>query len=196
MSEEKPGEQPPEPVQPAPAGAPVAETAAPANAESANQELAKAQAEAAEFKDKYLRALAEIENSRRRLQRDKLESQSFAIQNVLVDFLQPIDHFEVALKHSENASGEVKHWALGFEMILSQMKQVLADHGIEPFDSKGAQFDPHMHEAIETQESELVPAGTILEEFVRGYKMGNRVVRPAKVKVAIQKAASQEEKTS
>jgi len=154
--------------------------------------LQKLESEVAEFKDKYFRALAEIENTRKRLTREKLESQSWAIQNVVVDFLQPLDHFEVALKHAENAQPEIKHWALGFEMILNQMKQVLSDHGVESFDSRGAPFDPHKHEAIETEERLDIPAGTVLEEFTRGYSLASRVIRPAKVKVSTSPVAHNE----
>lgn len=142
------------------------------------------EAELQDFKDKYFRALAEIENTRKRLTREKLESQSFAIQNVIADFLQPLDHFEKALQAAENSSQEVKHWAIGFEMILQQMKQALADHGVVGFDSMNQVFDPHLHEAIETEESSVVAPGTVIQEIVRGYKIGNRVIRPAKVKVS------------
>ena len=143
------------------------------------------QQQVSEWKDKYFRALAEVENTRKRLTKEKLESQGFAIQNVVVDFLQPFDHFEQALKAAEQASGEVKHWAMGFEMILQQMKQVLADHGVQALDSLNHPFDPHQHEAIETEETPEVPAGMVVQEFIRGYKMGNRVIRPARVKVSV-----------
>jgi len=148
---------------------------------NANEDAAK---ELNEYKDKYFRALAEIENTRKRLQREKIESQSYAVQNVILDLLHPIDHFEQALSHASNASSDIKHWAIGFTMILDQLKQVVNDHGVESYDSKGALFDPHLHEAIETEETDAVAEGTILEEFVRGYKIANRVIRPAKVKVA------------
>jgi molecular chaperone GrpE len=143
-------------------------------------------AELQEYKDKYVRALAEAENMRKRMQKEKLESQSFAIQGVVVDFLQPLDHFEQALKAAQNASSEIKNWVFGFQMILTQCQQVLQDNGVVPFDSIGQQFDPHVHEAIETLETTEHPEGMIIEEFIRGYKMGgNRVLRPAKVKVAV-----------
>jgi len=138
-----------------------------------------------EFRDKYFRALAEVENTRKRLYKEKVEAQSFAIQNVVVDFLQPFDHFEKALCHAEEASPEIKNWAVGFQMILQQMKQVLSDHGVESFDAEGQKFDPHIHEAIETQEDDTIDPGLVVEQFLRGYKIGDRVIRPAKVKVSI-----------
>ncbi len=147
-------------------------------------ELGKLNAELAEYKDKYFRALAEIENTRKRLQKEKIESQSFAIQDVVLDFLQPLDHFEQALNASQNSSDEIKHWAIGFRMILQQLKQVIQDNGITTFEAVGEIFDPHLHEAIETEESPNFAEGTVIQEFTRGYKMGNRVIRPAKVKVS------------
>lgn len=148
------------------------------------EEIHKLKQEASEFKDKYLRALAEIENTRKRLSREKLESQSFAVQNIVSDLLQPIDHFEQALKHAEAANKEISHWAQGFEMILQQLRSVLADHGAVPFDSLGALFDPHLHEAVETEERGDVPEGTITTEFQKGYTLSGRTIRAARVKVA------------
>ncbi len=147
-------------------------------------EMSKLQAELAECKDKYFRALAETENTRKRLQKEKIESQSYAIQDVVLDFLQPLDHLEQALNASQVASDEIKHWAIGFRMILQQLKQVIQDNGITTFDSVGEAFDPHLHEAIETEENPSFTEGTVIHEFSRGYKMGTRIIRPAKVKVA------------
>ncbi len=152
--------------------------------EEAAEDIEKLKQELAEFKDKYFRALAETENTRKRLQKEKIESQSYAIQDVVLDFLQPLDHFEQALNASQNSSDDVKHWAIGFRMILQQLKQVIQDNGITTFEAVGESFDPHLHEAIETEETANFAEGTIIQEFTRGYKMGTRVIRPAKVKVA------------
>jgi len=146
--------------------------------------VGKLQEEAKEFKEKYLRALAELENSRKRLSKEKIESQSFAIQNVVLDLLQPIDHFEQALSHAEHADATIAHWAKGFGMILYQLKQVLEDHGVTSFVSLGSQFDPHLHEAVETEESEEIAEGTITYEFHKGYQLGKRTIRAARVRVA------------
>jgi len=140
--------------------------------------------EAQDFKDKYLRSLAELENSRKRLSREKIESQSFAIQNVVLDLLPSLDHFEQALAHAENADSAISGWAKGFEMILQQLKQVLSDHGVISFDSVGELFDPHLHEAVETEIREDIPEGTVTFEFHRGYKLGSRIIRAARVRVA------------
>lgn len=140
--------------------------------------------EAQEYKDKYLRALAEADNMRKRLQKEKQEMTNFAIAQIVTSFLGPIDHMENALKYTQQMSEEVKHWSLGFQMILTQLKDVLSDQGVTPFESIGQAFDPHLHEAVETENKEGVQQGTVIEEFVRGYKMGEKIIRPARVKVA------------
>lgn len=147
-------------------------------------ELEQLKKEAAEFKDKYQRALAESENSRKRLQKERQELIQYAMQNIFVDFLAPIDHMENALGFTEQASNEVKHWAYGFKMILGQFKDVLSNNGVTPFKSVGERFDPHRHEAVETLETTEYPSGTVVSESICGYKMGDRIVRPARVKVA------------
>jgi len=108
----------------------------------------------------------------------------YALQNLMLDFLNPIDHMENALKFTEQASSEVKHWAAGFVMIFNQFKDLLTNNGVYPFDSEGQPFDPHFHEAIEMVTTTEHPPGTIVKETVRGYKIGDRVLRPASVTVA------------
>ena len=147
-------------------------------------ELEKMQKEASEYKDKYLRLLAESENTRKRLHKERQELTQYALQNVIVDFLNPIDHMENALAFTDQMTGEVKHWAVGFQMILGQFKDVLSNNGVVSFTSKGAVFDPHCHEAVETVPTTEVPPGTVVEESIRGYKMGDKTIRPARVKVA------------
>ena len=150
----------------------------------ADVELEQLKSELNECKDKYLRILAESENVRKRLQKERQELIQYAIQNVIVDFLNPIDHFENALSFSQQASDEVKHWASGFQMILNQFKDVLASNGVSTIRSEGTSFDPNFHEAIEMVETADHLPGTVVEENLKGYKMGDRTIRPARVKVA------------
>ena len=93
-------------------------------------ELEVAQQEANDYKDKYLRALAETENARKRLQKEKQEIIKYAVQQMALDLLIPIDHFEQALKASTQLSEEMQLWIKGFQMIVGQFKDVLANHGI------------------------------------------------------------------
>lgn len=158
------------------------------------EELAALKQEAQEFKDKYLRTLAEMENARKRLQRERQEITQLSIERVIIDFLHPLDNLENALKFAGQQSPEVKNWAMGFQMILDQFKEVLSQHGVKLIPVEGVEFDPHQHEAIELIETSDSPPGTILEECARGYKMGNRTIRPSRVKVACA-SASQENQT-
>jgi molecular chaperone GrpE len=137
-----------------------------------------------DWKDKYLRVLAEQENMRKRIQKEKQEMISFGIENAIAEFIPAIDNFENALRFAAGATGEVKNWALGFEMILSQYKEVLHNHGIVSFHSEGNQFDPEFHEAVEIVETTEHPDGMIMHEFSKGYKSAARTIRPARVKVA------------
>ena len=108
----------------------------------------------------------------------------FGIDNAIGEFLPALDNFENALRFADNASGEVKNWAMGFQMILAQFKEALSDQGITTFPSVGKNFDPTSHDAVESCETTEVPDGTILQEFTKGYKSVSRIIRPARVKVA------------
>ncbi len=146
--------------------------------------IAKLQKDFEEMRDKYLRALAESENVRKRLAKEKQEALSFGIENIVCDFLPAIDSFENALKFADAASGEIKNWAMGFQMIGSQFKQILQNYGIEPFPSEGQMFNPNLHDAVEMIETTDVPEGTIVKEFTKGYRSAARTIRPARVQVA------------
>lgn len=149
-----------------------------------DEELKHLKREASEYKDKYLRLLADSDNARKRLLKEKQDLVRSATENVVVDILHPLDNLENALTFAQQMSDDVKHWALGFQMILSQFKEALANNGVEALQSKGSVFDPHSHEAVEMIETDKYIPGTIMEECVRGYKIGDRTIRPARVKVA------------
>lgn len=148
-----------------------------------DEELKGMQKELIDYKDKYLRLLADAENSRKRLQKERQEITRYATESLVLDFLRPLDNLENALRFAQDMSDEVRNWAFGFQMILAQFKDILAQNGITSFDSLGKPFDPHFHEAIEMVESTEAP-GMVIEECIRGYQMGDRIVRPARVKVA------------
>ncbi len=156
-----------------------------------SEEIEEAAPAEENFKDKYIRLLAETENMRKRMQKEKQEMIRFGIDNAIAEFLPTIDNFEQALRFADQATSEVKSWAIGFQMILSQFKEVLHNHGITAFHSEGNAFDPAYHEAVEIVETEEHPEGAILQEFTKGYKSPTRVIRPARVKVAKQPAATE-----
>jgi len=137
-----------------------------------------------DYKRKYLHLLADSENARKRLQKDKDEIVQFSLRSLLQDFLGPIDHMENALNYTEQSSEEVQNWAKGFQMILMQFKDVLANNNVKSFESVGRPFDPHIHDAIEMKESTEHPPGTVLEETMKGYLIGDKTLRPARVVVS------------
>jgi len=166
--------------------------------ENSSEEITKSSLESLELnlkecQEKYLRLLAESENTRKRMQKERQELTKYAMENLIVEFLHPLDSFEKALQFAESMSDEVRNWAIGFEMILGQFKQVLTNHGVLPFESISKPFDPHLHEAVEVVETTEHKSGTVVHEFLRGYRMGERIVRPARVKVAKAPNASLEE---
>lgn len=137
-----------------------------------------------EANDKYVRLLAESENTRKRMINERKKFEQLAQEKIVCDLLKPIDSLSVALGYTQNMSPEVQNWALGFTMILGQMKDVLADHGVRAFSSVGETFDPYRHEAIEMIETDAAQPGSVIEECSKGYMMADRVIRVASVKVA------------
>jgi molecular chaperone GrpE len=146
-----------------------------------------------DYKDKYLRTLAELENTRKRMQKEKQGAIKFSIENSIGEFLPILDNFEKALQFAGKASEEVKNWASGFQMILSSMKEILHNHGIVAFHSVGNRFDPYYHEAVEIVETDEAEDSIIIEEFAKGYKSATRTIRPAQVKVAKKSSKKVEE---
>lgn len=136
-----------------------------------------------DFKEKYLRELAEKENMRKRLLREQVEAIRLAGEKSAVGLLPSLDQFENALNFARSMSPEIKNWAVGFEMILAQVKEWLASQGISAFDSQGELFTPLKHEAVERIVDNNQPEGLILKEFTKGYSGRQRVIRPARVGV-------------
>ncbi len=137
-----------------------------------------------DYQEKYLRLLAEGENMRKRLLKERQDFARLSVEQMAADFLPAMDNLEQALKFADQMSPEVKNWAMGFSMILAQMQDVLTQHGILPFESVGKPFDPHLHEAIEMVATDECPSGTVVKEMVRGYRSRERTVRAARVAVS------------
>lgn len=156
----------------------------PHHIDTTDVELNELKTELEEYRDKYFRQLAETENLRKRLLKEKDELVQYAIRNMICDFLHPIDNMENALGFTEQASEEVKHWAHGFKMILTQFKDVLANQGVRSFQSEGKRFDPHYHDAVDTVDTHDHEPGIVLEEILKGYSIGDKTLRPARVTVS------------
>jgi molecular chaperone GrpE len=146
--------------------------------------MSEEEIQAEDYKDKYLRCLAEQDNSRKRLHKETQELLRYGIENAMADFFPVIDQFEQALRLAETSSADVKNWAVGFQMIQGQLKQILESQGIEPFSATGVEFNPFLHEAVEIVETLDHPDNFVIAEFTKGYKNAHRTLRPARVKVA------------
>lgn len=146
------------------------------------QQLLDAQKLASEYQDKWLRANADYENLQKRAAKEKSELFRLANEEAVMDMVQVLDDFERALE-SANKSSDHKILSQGVEMIYKHLMNVLAQKGLKRIESIGRKFDPATQEAIETVPSDK-PEGTVIEELQKGYILSDRVIRPAKVKVA------------
>jgi molecular chaperone GrpE len=151
--------------------------------------LAALKAEAAEFKDRMLRALADAENTRRRSEREKLEASQYAISKFARDILSVADNFQRAIEACpkdarDSASPQVKAVIEGVEATERQLLATLERHGVKPIDTADGRFDPNLHQAIAEVPGHGKPAGSIVNVVQVGYQIGDRLLRPAMVTVA------------
>jgi len=141
-------------------------------------------AERSSLYDQLLRRQAEFENYRKRVERERGEVYQRGRDDVLLQFLPVVDNFERALSSLEESEGDAEALRHGVELIHKQFKDALSKLGLEPVEALGQTFDPHVHEAVTTEATDRHKENTVIEEFQRGYKIGDRLLRPAKVKVA------------
>jgi molecular chaperone GrpE len=134
-----------------------------------------------EFKNRYVRVLADFENFRKRTEREKADFFRYAVANVLKDVLPVLDNFDRALDHAEE--GDEFH--KGVALIYKQLYEVLLKHGLKPIDESGVAFDPNIHEAVVREEDDSVPNHTVTAVLQKGYFLHDRLLRPALVKVAV-----------
>jgi molecular chaperone GrpE len=159
---------------------------APAPAVRAPADLAayeKVSAEKQELHERLLRKQAELENFRKRVQREKDEFLQHATADLVRALLPTLDGLERALKHRDESVPEQFH--KGMELIYRQLLDVLTRAGLTPIEAEGKLFDPHYHEAVERVEAPGHREHEIVEELQRGYKLNHRLLRPAIVKVAV-----------
>ena len=149
------------------------------------KELSARAAKADETWERLLRTTADFENFKKRAAREKIESAHYATASLIAKIIPVMDNFEMALAAAANAPGE-KNSALqsGVAMIQTQLKSVLTEAGLEEIDAAGKPFDPTFHEAVSQQESEAVPEDHVVQQLRKGYKLKERLLRPATVVVA------------
>lgn len=137
------------------------------------------------LQDRLLRALAEADNARKRYARELQEARQQATADTVRPFLSVLDSFDRAQDHA--ASSSVDELRKGMDLLHRQLLDAVRKAGLEPIASQGQSFDPHLHEALELVETTDAPDGQIVEELQRGYKLRERLVRPAMVRVARRK---------
>lgn len=157
-------------------------------------EMPKAEAEAIrekagkfdEYYDKWLRLQAELENTKKRLDKEKAEFLKFANEDLVIRLLPVIDNFDRALatvKHSNESDAVLE----GIKLVQKELHAILKDYGVEAIKSVREKFDPHLHEAVAVVETDDWPDDTIVEEVQAGYTLNGRLIRPSIVKVSKKK---------
>jgi len=155
----------------------------PESVEELKQTLAAKAEEIKALQDKYLRLAAEFDNYKRLSQREQRDYARFANESLLKELLPVIDNLERAVRSSTENQGP-DGLIQGMELIMKQFMETLAKFGVHPIPSVGKAFDPSRHQAVARVESNTVPAGSVVEEFQRGYYLHDRILRAAMVTVA------------
>ncbi len=143
-------------------------------------EMTELRGERDQLKDRLARLQAEFDNARKRESKEKQDARDYAIQGAIEPFLGVLDNFNLALK----SQGSAEQLKAGVEMIVRQMDDALRSLNVQPVESVGAQFDPRVHEALGSVETQEHPDHQVLEEIRRGYKLRDKLLRPALVKIA------------
>lgn len=151
-----------------------------AQTEAAQSEIAQLKAEKEQLVDRLARLQAEFDNARKREVKERADAREYTIGNTVEPFLAVMDNFQLALK----ADGTVEQLRSGVSLILKQMEEALKSLQVTAVESVGAQFDPRIHEALGSIETTEFPDHQVLEEIRRGYKVRERLLRPAMVKIA------------
>jgi molecular chaperone GrpE len=152
------------------------------SAATADDPAAELRRERDDFKDRWLRKTAEFDNYRKRIERERREQADLAVADLLDAILLVVDDFELAL--TVEAGPEAEAYRTGVELIHAKLLGVLKKHGVRALDALGADFDPNLHQAVMHESSPGHRDGEVIGELRKGYMLGDRLLRPAMVKVA------------
>jgi molecular chaperone GrpE len=154
-------------------------------------ELKRVEAENAELKDRLARRQADFENYRKRVERERSETYNRVVGDVAAKLLPVLDNLKRALDAEASVksaeSDEFRHFLNGVDLIYKQLNGVLEAFGVKPIAAVGENFDPHIHEAVVTEATDDYEPDTVIQEIVAGYRLGDKLIRPALVKVATRK---------
>jgi len=167
-----------------PAGAPAGQGGAPADGPELQRLLEEARAKAEEHRDQLLRVTAELENSRRRHEREVEGAHKFALERFVSDLLPVRDSLELGLTAAQEAQGDAGKLREGMDLTLKMLGDVMQRFGVAPVAPMGEPFDPNLHQALSVQPRDDVPPNTVVVVVQQGYTLNGRLVRPAMVMVS------------
>ena len=147
-------------------------------------ELKEQAAKAAQHYEQLLRMAADLENFKKRAARERQEAIKYANESLLEKFIPVLDNFEAALAAANAPNTSIQSLQAGVNMIQQQLKSAMSDSGLEEINAAGQPFDPNLHEALSQQETSDVPEGHVVQQVRKGYKLRERLLRPAAVIVA------------
>jgi molecular chaperone GrpE len=149
----------------------------------AQDEMASMQADLDRFRDLAMRSQADFENYKKRCAREKEEAIKYANKSLLEKLISIVDHFELGLEAARGESEKSPIYS-GMSLVLKQLKDFLAENGLQPIEAVGQKFDPNLHEAIGHESSAEVPEETVIRQTRRGYRLKDRLLRPSAVVVS------------
>lgn len=150
--------------------------------DSLEDKVAKLEEEVNTWKTDYYKVFADMENSKRRLEKEHQNSMKFMMQDFIEELLPVVDNFERSLNVQE-PSEEIQTFLKGYQMIFDQLMAILEKNGVEAIEAQGKEFDPNFHQAVMTTNDENFDSNIVVEELQKGYKLKDRVIRASLVKV-------------
>jgi molecular chaperone GrpE len=159
-----------------------------ASTDASSIELEQLRGERDQLKDRLARLQAEFDNARKREIKERQDTRDYAVQSAVEPFLSVMDNFALALK----SEGDITQLRQGVQLILKQMEEALRGLNVQPVEAVGGQFDPHLHEALGSIDTVEYPDHQVLEEIRRGYKLRDKLLRPALVRIASNTAQKSE----
>jgi molecular chaperone GrpE len=154
-------------------------------------ELKRLESETKDLRDSLARRQADFENYRKRMERERTETYNRVVADIAAKLLPVLDNLKRALETEASVeaseSDEFRHFLSGVDLIYKQLNGVLDAFGVKPVAAEGEMFNPHVHEAVVTEETDEYEPDTVMQEIVRGFKLGDKLIRPSLVKVAVKK---------
>jgi molecular chaperone GrpE len=154
-------------------------------------ELKRVESETVDLKDRLARRQADFENYRKRVERERADTYERAVAEIAAKLLPVLDNLKRALDVEANVesteSDAFRHFLSGVDLIFKQLTGVFEALGVKPITAVGTRFDPHIHEAVVSEPTDEFEPDTVMQEIIRGYRLGEKLIRPAMVKVAVKK---------